>query len=224
MKPRPYGEQWRGLKGYRVVEGADEYAHVFGGEDGDVPICKLCGTKMHQIICFDLKDPRLSELKTEGLSRLPFVSCLNCAMVWEPQYFQLSNEGRALHVLRQDNTENWTEDDEDRLLVPLPKTRLKLVEMKIDDIPLDEAHYDTAYDLFGTEYICRLLGAPLYNDVPQNLACPKCKGDMMYVGALTEDLGEPDLISVTSFLFGEMVLYFYLCQNCLVLKTEIQGT
>ncbi|MFK4314196.1 hypothetical protein ABH953_003006 [Bacillus sp. RC236] len=36
---------------------------------------------MHQIFCFDLKDEKLAELKNDELIVLPFISCLNCAMV-----------------------------------------------------------------------------------------------------------------------------------------------
>jgi hypothetical protein len=98
MTKKPYGKHWKGIKGYRVIEGNDVYNHYFGGQDCDLPVCTLCGEKMHQIFCFDLKDERLSEIKAEGLNVLPLVSCLNCSMVWEPQYFQLSNGGKSIHV------------------------------------------------------------------------------------------------------------------------------
>ncbi|MHC2835946.1 hypothetical protein ACUXEY_004466 [Bacillus sp. F9_6S_D1_P_5] len=91
MTTELYGAHCNGLKGYRVIEGKDSYNHYFGGEDCNLPVCKLCSEKMHQILCFDLKDDRLTELKSNELNILPFVSCLNCAMVWEPQYFQLSD-------------------------------------------------------------------------------------------------------------------------------------
>lgn len=91
-----YGEHWDGIKGYRVMEGKDSYNHYFGGQDCELPLCKLCGEKMHQIFCFDLKDEKLAELKNDELIVLPFISCLNCAMVWEPQYFQLSNGGKTV--------------------------------------------------------------------------------------------------------------------------------
>ena len=46
-----------------------------------------------------------------------------------------------------------------------------LINMKNEDIPSDEDSYWEAFDLFGSEYVCRLLGAPLYDDLPENLAC-----------------------------------------------------
>lgn len=224
MTNRLYGELWKGKKGYRVFEGKDVYNHYFGGEDCDLPVCKLCGEKMHQIFCFDLKDERLSEIKAEELNILPFVSCLNCAMVWESQYFQLSNGGISIHVLSQENTEDWIQDEEDKLPVPLPITNVKLIEMKNEDIPTNEEDYDTAFDLFGSEYLCRFLGAPLYGEVPEDLGCPICEKEMKYIATITQDLGERELISVVDFQLGEMNIYYYLCKDCLVIKTEIQGT
>lgn len=69
MEKKPYGEQLKGgIKGFRVIEGNDEYNHSFGGQDCEIPVCKLCGKNMHQIFCFDLKDDRLAELKAEGMN------------------------------------------------------------------------------------------------------------------------------------------------------------
>lgn len=76
---------------------------------------------MHQIFCFDLKDEKLAELKNDELIVLPFISCLNCAMVWEPQYFQLSNGGKTVQIIKQDNTEEWIMEAEYKLPVNLPK-------------------------------------------------------------------------------------------------------
>jgi hypothetical protein len=220
-----YVEHWKDKKGYRVIEGNDVYNHYFGGQKCDLPVCKLCGEKMHQIFCFDLKDERLTELKSDELTILPLISCLNCSMVWSQQYFQLSNEGKSIQLLSQENEEDWMIEEEYRLPVPLPKTNVKLINMKSEDIPIDVESYDTAFDSFGTEYLCRLLGAPLYIDIPNDLACPNCSKEMKYVATITQDLVEErKLISVVDFQLGEMNIYFHLCKDCLVLKTEIQGT
>ncbi len=40
--------------------------------------------------------------------------------------------------------------------------------MKNEDIPTDEDSYWEAFDLFGSEYVCRLLGVPLYDDLPKD--------------------------------------------------------
>ncbi|KAB2441048.1 hypothetical protein [Bacillus luti] len=219
-----YGEQYNDMKGYRVVEGKESYNHYFGGEECNLPFCKLCGENMHQILCFDLKDERIAELKSSELDILPLVSCLNCAMVWEPQYFQLSDGGKTVRIIQQQNTEEWIMEEEYKLPVSLPKTTVKLINMKNEDIPTGEDSYWEAFDLFGSEYICRLLGAPLYNDFPEDLTCPCCSKEMKYVATITQDIEEMRLISVVDFQFGEMNLYFYICKNCSIMKTEIQGT
>ena len=224
MTKKPYGKHWKGIKGYRVIEGNDVYNHYFGGQDCDLPVCPLCGEKMHQIFCYDLKDERLSEIQAEGLNVLPLVSCLNCSMVWEPQYFQLRNGGKSIQIINQENTEDWVQDEEDRLPVPLPKTNVKLIEMKVEDIPTNEDNYDTAFDLFGSEYLCRFLGAPLYDEVPEDLDCPICNQEMKYIATITQDLGEQELISVVDFQLGEMNIFYHFCKDCLVVKTQIQGT
>ena len=118
MTTKLYGAHCNKLKGYRVIEGTDSYNHYFGGEDCNLPVCKLCGEKMHQILCFDLKDRRLAELKSNELNMLPLVSCLNCAMVWEPQYFQLSDGGKTVQIIQQQNTEEWIMEEGYKLPVP----------------------------------------------------------------------------------------------------------
>ncbi|BCA31987.1 hypothetical protein PDQ36_09895 [Bacillus cereus] len=224
MTTELYGAHCKERKGYRVIEGRGSYNHYFGGQDCNLPVCKLCGEKMHQILCFDLKDGRLAELKSNELNILPFVSCLNCAMVWEPQYFQLSDGGKTVQIIQQQNTEEWIMEEEYKLPVLLPKTTVKLINMKNEDIPTDEDSYWEAFDLFGSEYVCRLLGVPLYDDLPKDLACPTCAKEMKYVATITQDIEERGLISVVNFQFGEMNIYYYLCIDCSIIKTEIQNT
>ncbi|PDY23558.1 hypothetical protein COM83_13575 [Bacillus cereus] len=96
--------------------------------------------------------------------------------------------------------------------------------MKNEDIPTDEDSYWEAFDLFGSEYVCRLLGPPLYGDVPEDLGCPTCSKEMEYVATITQDLEGWERISVVDFQFGEMNIYYYLCKDCSLMKTEIQGT
>ncbi|PED17291.1 hypothetical protein CON63_27020 [Bacillus toyonensis] len=93
--------------------------------------------------------------------------------------------------------------------------------MKNEDIPTDEDSYWEAFDLFGSEYVCRLLGAPLYEDLPEDFACPTCSKEMKYIATITQDIKERKLISVVDFQFGEMNIYFYLCKDCSIIKTEI---
>ena len=47
--------------------------------------------------------------------------------------------------------------------------------------------------------------------------------EMKYVATITQDIEERGLISVVDFQFGEMNIYYYLCIDCLIIKTEIQN-
>lgn len=78
--------------------------------------------------------------------------------------------------------------------------------------------------MFGSECVCRLLGAPLYEDLPEDLVCPTCSKEMNYIATITQDIKERELISVVDFLFGEMHIYYDICKDCSVMKTEIQST
>lgn len=223
MINRPYGQHWKGHKGFRVIEGNDVYNHRFGGQEWNVPKCRLCGEDLHQILCFDLKDDRLSELRTSKLEELPLTSCLNCSTLWEPQLFQLNPTTKSVTVLIQNDKEKWIQDEEGKITVPLPYAKFKLIDMLEEDIPVNEDAYYDAFDLFGQEYICRVLGAPLYVNKPNDISCPICNHDMQYVSSITHDF-EVDLVSVVDLFLGEMIIYFYFCKECLTLKTEIQGT
>ncbi len=223
MINEPYGQHWKGHKGFRAIEGSGVYNHRFGGQEWNVPKCQLCGEDLHQILCFDLKDDRLSELRTSKLEELPLISCLNCSTVWEPQLFQLNPTTKNVTVLSQNDKEKWIQDEEDKIPVPLPYTKFKLINMLGEDIPVNEDAYYDAFDLFGQEYICRVLGAPLYVENPNDISCPTCNHDMQYVSSITHDF-EVDLVSVVDLFLGEMIIYFYFCKECLTLKTEVQGT
>ena len=70
----------------------------------------------------------LLNLKMMNLMYYHSVSCLNCAMVWEPQYFQLSNGGKTVQIIKQDNTEDWIMEDEYKLPVQSSKNECKVNE------------------------------------------------------------------------------------------------
>jgi hypothetical protein len=221
-----FGPHWNGEKGYRVVEGADKYNHKFGGDNWKVPVCKLCNEPMHQIFTFDLEDPRLSDIKIEALKEIPLISCLNCSTSWDIQIFKLNPQNKSIEIIRQDNTENWVSDDENKIPSPLPNIKMLLEEMKQDDIPTDIVKYEEAIELLGSEYLCRILGDPLYAQDPLDRECPICKKEMHYVATVSGEayFNSFNLIKEVDFTIGEMWLYFMLCKDCLTIKTECQGT
>ena len=42
---------------------------------------------------------------------------LELRAVWEPQYFQLSDGGKTVQIIRQGNIEEWVMEEEDKLPV-----------------------------------------------------------------------------------------------------------
>jgi hypothetical protein len=227
-KPYSYqvGAHWKGLIGYRVIEGKGNYNHFFGGQSWKLPTCQNCKEKLHQIFTFDLEDPRLSELKVNELENIPLITCLNCSYYWEPQTFKLNLVKKEVKVINQEDIHYWETDEEDKIPSPLPKITMKLVELFNNDIPLDEEHYENAHSYFGKEYVCRLLGAPLLASGPIDRECPCCSQEMKYVATVTgENYGNDSrVISTVEFAFGESFIYFLFCKKCLIIKTEMQSS
>jgi len=152
-----YGPHWKGIIGYRVIEGNDIYGHKFGGESWDVPTCLLCNEPIHQIFSFDLKDTRLKELGDRTICELPLICCLNCSVSWEPQAFKINFQNRSVDTISQNYSQKWVREEADKIRYPLPEINVKLIKMVDDDIPIDEASYYKALSSFGKEYICSLV-------------------------------------------------------------------
>ena len=219
-----FGPHWKNQKGYIVIKGTEKYNHRFGGATWEVPICNTCKEPYHQIFTFDLLDPKLNELKLNGLDELPLISCLNCSKAWEPQLFKIDCKNKRIINLTSNDSQHWEQDDDLKIVSPLPETSIKLEEMKISDTPVDETNYYKILDCFGEKYICRLLGAPLYIQGPIDRECPICKKEMVYISLIGSESSKGSFIEGIDFFLGEMSLYFMLCKDCLVIKTECQGT
>lgn len=220
------GSHWGGKIGYRVVEGFDSYRHFFGGESWKLPTCPKCNENLHQIFTFDLSDPRLVILKVNNLRELPLVSCLNCSYHWESQTFKLDYLKKEVTIINQIDLHNWQSDDEDKIPSTMTRTDVKIIDMLNGDIPIDDESYATAFEFFGEEYLCRLLGSPLYANGPIDRECPCCLREMIYVSTVTgENYGnESNLISTVDFVIGESYIYFLFCKSCLLIKTELQSS
>lgn len=70
-----------------------------------------------------------------------------------------------------------------------------------------------------------MLGAPLYAQNPIDRECPICKKEMQYVATIiSQAYGMENIIAGVDFVIGEMSIYYSLCKECMVIKTECQGT
>ncbi|MCU4922334.1 hypothetical protein OCF68_16220 [Bacillus cereus] len=212
--------------GFRVICGEEESSHYFGGDTWKLPICPQCNEQAHQIFTFDLNDLRLEELKTTELRELPLINCLNCSLYEDIQNFKINIMERSIHTITQSEMFDWKYELIDKIPVPLPKYDMKLVTMENYDVPYDEDENDQAFDAMGRDYICRILGAPLYIEDSIEATCPCCSKSMSYVAMLTgEDYGnEGGLTGGITFQIGESFLYFYLCKECLIIQTSMQST
>lgn len=190
-------------------------------------MCINCKKPYHQILTFDLNDPWLKEIRgRDSLFEMPLISCLNCSTCWEPQVFSLDSKAKKIVIISDMDTQKWKQEDNCSILSPLTEVKVMLQVMDIGDIPIDTGHYHSAMERYGRDYICRLLGAPLYEQNPIDRECPRCKREMKYIAAITsQPYGETGkVIEGVDFFIGEMTLYFMFCEDCMYIKTECQGT
>jgi len=198
-------------RGYKLLEGSCNYNHSFGGSSYILPDCPICHSPLHQIVNLDMNDERLSKIATvEEITSIPLISCLNCPMLWETQFFKLNLPKRSIQIFKQMQTDIWR-DEEFELPKPLPKTSLKLEALNKNDQVLTGEW--TAFDDFETKYFCRLLDEMLIEDKSKTYKCIDCKQDMKFVSSITEDANPRSLISVTDFSLGEIIINFHSVQN-----------
>ncbi len=161
----------------------------------------------------------------DGVDELPLISCLNCSTLWKQQIFRINFNNKEVEILSMEDTQKWTQDKENKIPSPLPEVKVKLLEMEDEDIPIDSETYYNIFDSFGEEYICRLLGAPLYTHSPIDRECPICKKEMQYIATIgSQSYNAENLIYGVDFFIGEINLYYFLCKECMIIKTECQGT
>ncbi|ARU63593.1 rRNA methylase [Tumebacillus avium] len=216
-----------GGQGYRVVKGTDNYGHSFGGTSWDTPVCPNCNINMHLIFTFDLSDPRFQQFHHHSsLDSIPLLSCLNCSSYWSRQVFELAPTSRSVSIVKQFDEEKWICEEEDRLPSPLPFSNMMLVELEENDLVLKGSDTDHAFDAFGSEYVCRVLGEPLFAVDPIQKKCDGCNQEMEYLATVcSEDYDSVGLVKEDfSFQIGESYIYFHFCKICNVLETETQST
>ncbi|WP_053956047.1 hypothetical protein [Inediibacterium massiliense] len=98
---------WKGLKGFKVVQGELIYKHRFGDRTWKIPKCENCHELYHPIFTFDLNDPKLKDIKIDDLNELPLISCLNCSTAWEQQIFKIDAKNKEVKILSTRDTTKW---------------------------------------------------------------------------------------------------------------------
>ncbi|MFC4712977.1 hypothetical protein [Planococcus dechangensis] len=208
-------------KGYKVIEGKGEYSHSFGGNSIETLSCPTCGLLVQTLFVFDLTDPIFKDIG-QGQSKLPLASCLNCSGCWDTQYYEVESD-RILN-LQQFDEQKWLMEEEDSLPSPLPETPVRLLSLDKQEVLSSESSDEDMYDVFdqlGSNYIARIFGGRLSDGVEtERITCMSCAKEMDYVASIGEDSTEGRLISVLPFLFGEMVLNFFYCCQCKLVRVE----
>lgn len=218
-----YGLHWKNLKGYKVVLGNDDCNHRFGGNDWNLPVCSSCNESYHQIFTFDLRDKRLKEFGMEQ-GELPLTACLNCSSLWERQLYGIDFEKKKVVLLEVNDKEQWVQEEDLKIPVPLPMHHVKLVELNESENPIDKKSYYDLRQAAGKDYLCRLSGAPLFAESPIDIECPRCKQDMIYIASVFgEEFESDNLFPDVAFEFGEMAIYYHYCPHCQIMKVESQG-
>lgn len=208
------------INGYRVSFTSDTskgYDHKFGGNDWETPVCQNCYEHYHQILSLDLRDPKLCSIIGEQDMQFPLISCLNCSSNWGEQIFRIDFRNKQVIRIGDDDTFHWVEDEELKLVYPLPEFKVSL-----DVLSNEEA--ENIINDFGSKYFITVLGTPayLYSDDYYNTHCPVCGGEMKYTAAVCSDF--VNILKEFDFKFGEQWLLYFFCRHCNIMKVIGQST
>lgn len=202
-------------KSYIAIPGKDEFEHQFGGHEWDMERCTLCKGDIHQLITLDLQDPRLAAFRNPEAGMVPMVSCLNCSASWWRQGYHIKNN--LIQWEYQDIEEAEVMAEMDMIPTPLPVVSLKLEEY--DDSDVEQFWKD-----FGTKFICKVGGDPIWAQDPVELTCPTCGKSMEFVAMIggEQEEAEGKLIGKVRFGLGTCVYYYAVCPECGAITVDCQ--
>jgi hypothetical protein len=224
-KNKKYGTYYKNRKGYKVKPGASKYNHIFGGSDWTVVDKSISFDGPELLLTLDLHDPYLDILKRPGLIELPLCSYLN-SNIWEDeQIFQIIPENKEIHLISKAITTPNETLEADKLPNPLPRRDVYLEVLNYDESPLDEDSYWDACDMFlgGTDFIRVLQPLWLQNVEFHKCTCGK---EMIFTACIGYENYEitEGFIGNRPFFLGEGALYFFLCPECLIIKSTCQSS
>lgn len=220
-----YGPHMATPKGWIAKPGEDEFAHTFGGSSWDVTDKDNDLPRPALLMILDLKDPRISLPRINGLHSLPICSHINCDAWSKTQTYQINPDNRRITLVSQ-NDSFFQLDEVDRFPNPLPETRIVLDKMDREDYPIDEGTYWTACDRFlGSQSFIRVFGPPLWLEWVEEFTC-ECGLSMEYVSGIGYENHEhpSGIIPGRPFFIGEGALYFFFCPHCLKVVVTSQSS
>lgn len=175
------------------------------------------------LLTLDLSDPLLSDLQSVPLDELPLCSYVAYDIGASPQFYRIHRCDRSVACIQRGAIRS---ERPKGTALPLEEKSLRLVPMTEEDYPTSESAYWNACDLFlGGRRFIRLLGPPLWLYAVEAVQCI-CGGEMKYVGALGYEIRPPysQLIENEPVFFGEMGLYWFLCERCLAFAVTSQSS
>lgn len=202
-------------KSYMLVPGEDAYEHQFGGNEWDMEACCVCKGDIHQIMTLDLEDDRLAAFRNPTAGMIPMVSCLNCSASWWRQGYIISNN--QIKWDYQDIEESEVMTEEDRIVTPLPVRKMKLE-------PYDDSDTEQFWNDFGTKFLCKVGGDPIWAQEEVELRCPECGKPMKFVAMIAGEKEEAaeHLIPDIRFGLGTCVYYYAICPECGEITVDCQ--
>lgn len=226
MDFHPYGKRWSKSKAIKLVPGISKNVHYSGGDTWNLPFCPKCQETMHLILNLNLKDYKLDFLDIKSIEDFPIVSCLNCSLMWEPQIFEIDASQKKVTLVSYQDEHDFFQDDTEKVPRVIPEKRFKLEAIPNNELPTSELNYDNAFESFGSEYFVRISDMPLCAQNFENHTCELCGDDMKHIVSITSepfDDGDPMFFEGYKFLIGDVVLYFWLCEKCKRIQTEMQS-
>ncbi len=222
---KKFGSHFKKEKGYKIKIGRKNYSHFFGGTDWKVVDKERKFDGPVLLLNLDLNDPCLKKLKTQALTELPLCTYLNCNIWEDDQLFQIFPEMREVRLIKYKKKDPEILDEEDRLPNPLPKTEVYLEELTLDESPLDEDSYWESCDMLlgGCDFI-RLL-QPLWLQEVEMQIC-SCGKQMTFAACVGYENYEISngFLGAVPFFIGEAALYFFICHECLLVKSICQSS
>ena len=218
-----FGPDYDTLGGCIAVAGYSLFRHRFGGESWLVADSESQDAKPSIILTLDLSDPLLSDLQSLSLDELPLCSHIAYDIGASSQLFEIDPNKRSVTCVQRGAFKS------ERTNLPafsLNEKPLTLLPMNNEDLPTSEVAYWSASDLFvGGGRFIRILGPPLWLYAVEVVKC-SCGRSMRYVGAIGYESRPPfsQLIDNGPVFFGEMGLYWFLCERCLTFAVTSQST
>jgi len=219
-----FGPGYAGPPGGIATAGKSPFNHRFGGSSWTVVDRKPMFGGPRLLLTLDLSDPLFSELHCDPLRELPLASYVGCDIGSWPQFFRIDAEKhRVILIERVDSKKDMGAVEPPR---PFEERPIQLLPMTEADFPTTEAAYWRVSDmLLGGGRFVRVLGPPLWLYAPIGAKC-SCGYKMKHVCTLGYETHPPysGLIPGEPVFFGEMGLYWLLCERCLNYRVVAQST